>query len=333
MRMALRDILDMIFSVIKTAEPVDILDILVLSYVVYLGMKLVRETRAGQLLKGVFLLILVYIISAWINMKAISYLLSETLNIGLIALIILFQPELRRTLEKAGYTKLGLRFSSSSNVDSSVWSRTIDVICDACVELSATSTGALIVIERQTRLGEQIDNGTILDAIPSKELFGNIFFNKTPLHDGAVIIRDGKILAAACFLPKPQKEELINKRLGSRHRAAIGMSENSDAVVIVVSEETGDLCGGKRRAEKRLYQRVSAPAFDSTSDYGERRDDHRQSGKEDPVPQAASQGRRKGEGVCPRICGRTDRKRHHRRTGSPEVTRRCFSGSMTAVLP
>lgn len=225
MRMALRDILDMIFSVIKTAEPVDILDILVLSYVVYLGMKLVRETRAGQLLKGVFLLILVYIISAWINMKAISYLLSETLNIGLIALIILFQPELRRTLEKAGYTKLGLRFSSSSNVDSSVWSRTIDVICDACVELSATSTGALIVIERQTRLGEQIDNGTILDAIPSKELFGNIFFNKTPLHDGAVIIRDGKILAAACFLPKPQKEELINKRLGSRHRAAIGMSE------------------------------------------------------------------------------------------------------------
>ena len=109
------------------------------------------------------------------------------------------------TLEKAGYTKLGLRFSGSSNVDSGVWSRTIDVICDACVELSATSTGALIVIERQTRLGEQIDNGTILDAIPSKELFGNIFFNKTPLHDGAVIIRDGKILAAECFLPKPQK--------------------------------------------------------------------------------------------------------------------------------
>lgn len=257
MRMALRDILDMIFSVIKTAEPVDILDILVLSYVVYLGMKLVRETRAGQLLKGVFLLILVYIISAWINMKAISYLLSETLNIGLIALIILFQPELRRTLEKAGYTKLGLRFSSSSNVDSSVWSRTIDVICDACVELSATSTGALIVIERQTRLGEQIDNGTILDAIPSKELFENIFFNKTPLHDGAVIIRDGKILAAACFLPKPQKEELINKRLGSRHRAAIGMSENSDAVVIVVSEETGAISVAENGVLKSGFTRES----------------------------------------------------------------------------
>ena len=255
--MALRDILDMIFSVIKTAQPVDILDILVLSYVVYLGMKLIRETRAGQLIKGIFLLLLVYIIASWINMKAISYLLSETLNIGLIALIILFQPELRRTLEKAGYTKLGLRFSGSSNVDSGVWSRTIDVICDACVELSATSTGALIVIERQTRLGEQIDNGTILDAIPSKELFGNIFFNKTPLQDGAVIIRDGKILAAACFLPKPQKEELINKRLGSRHRAAIGMSENSDAIVIVVSEETGAISVAENGVLKSGFTRES----------------------------------------------------------------------------
>ena len=247
MHMALRDILDMIFSVIKTAQPVDILDILVLSYVVYLGMKLIRETRAGQLIKGIFLLLLVYIIASWINMKAISYLLSETLNIGLIALIILFQPELRRTLEKAGYTKLGLRFSGSSNVDSGVWSRTIDVICDACVELSATSTGALIVIERQTRLGEQIDNGTILDAIPSK----------TPLHDGAVIIRDGKILAAACFLPKPQKEELINKRLGSRHRAAIGMSENSDAIVIVVSEETGAISVAENGVLKSGFTRES----------------------------------------------------------------------------
>ena len=255
--MALRDILDMIFSVIKTAQPVDILDILVLSYVVYLGMKLIRETRAGQLIKGIFLLLFVYIIASWINMKAISYLLSETLNIGLIALIILFQPELRRTLEKAGYTKLGLRFSGNSNVDSGVWSRTIDVICDACVELSATSTGALIVIERQTRLGEQIDNGTILDAIPSKELFGNIFFNKTPLHDGAGIIRDGKILAAACFLPKPQKEELINKRLGSRHRAAIGMSENSDAIVIVVSEETGAISVAENGVLKSGFTRES----------------------------------------------------------------------------
>ena len=109
------------------------------------------------------------------------------------------------------------------------------------MELSATCTGALIVIERQVKLGEQIETGTMLNALPSKEIFGNIFYPKTPLHDGAVIMRDGMILAAACFLPKPQKEELVNKKLGSRHRAAIGMSENSDAVVIVVSEETGQI--------------------------------------------------------------------------------------------
>ena len=119
--MAWRDILDMIFSVIKTAEPVDILDILVLSYVVYVVMKLVRETRAGQLVKGIMLLFLVYIVASWIKMKAISYLMSETLNIGMIALVILFQPELRRTLEKAGYTKLGLRFSMNAGADDGIW--------------------------------------------------------------------------------------------------------------------------------------------------------------------------------------------------------------------
>ncbi len=236
-----RDLADMTFSVIKTAGLVDVLDILVLSYIVYVAMKLVRETRAGQLIKGIFVLVIVYAAAQIIQMKAISYLMSETLNIGLIAVIILFQPELRRTLEKAGYTKLGLRFGVSTGNEKNVWSAPIEAICDACVELSATLTGALIVIERQTKLGEQIENGTLLDAIPSKELFGNIFYNKTPLHDGAAIIRDGKILAAACFLPKPQKEELINKRLGSRHRAAIGMSENSDAIIVVVSEETGSI--------------------------------------------------------------------------------------------
>ncbi|MCC8110199.1 MAG: diadenylate cyclase CdaA [Ruminococcus sp.] len=233
-----RDILNMIYSVIKTAEFVDILDIIVLSYVVYIAIKLVRETRAGQLLKGILLIVLVYMIASAIDMKAITYLLSATLNIGLIALIILFQPELRRMLEKAGYTTWGSWIGGGSSADDATWMKAINAICDACVELSATSTGVLIVVERQSHLGEQIANGTILDAIPSKELFGNIFYNKTPLHDGAAIIRDGKILAAACFLPKPQKEELINKRLGSRHRAAIGMSENSDAIVIVVSEET-----------------------------------------------------------------------------------------------
>ncbi len=236
--MSFRDILDMIFSVIKTAEIVDLLDILVLSYIVYVAIKLIRETRAGQLLKGILIILIIFFVANWINMKAMSYILAATLNIGLIALIILFQPELRRMLEKAGYTNW-LPWLNNSKADEDTWTRAIDSICDASVEFSATKTGALMIVERQTHLGEQIENGVQLDAIPSKELLGTIFFDKTPLHDGAVIFRDGKVLAAACFLPKPQKEDWINKRFGSRHRAAIGMSENSDAIIVVVSEETG----------------------------------------------------------------------------------------------
>jgi len=236
-----KDLLESIISVVKTAEWVDILDILLLSYIIYAVIKMVRETRAGQLMKGLLVCLAAFIISNLLGMKAITYLFTQAIDIGLLALIIMFQPELRRALEKAGHGRWGLNFSfnHSYNESAVMWNSAIDAICDSCVELSATYTGALIVVERQTKLGEQIDNGTILNAQPSKELFGNIFYPKTPLHDGAVIMRDGMIMAAACFLPKPQKEELVNKKLGSRHRAAIGMSENSDAIVIVVSEETG----------------------------------------------------------------------------------------------
>ncbi|MBO5226618.1 MAG: diadenylate cyclase CdaA [Ruminococcus sp.] len=241
--MSLRDFADSIFSVIKTAELVDVFDILLLSYIVYTFIKMVRETRAGQLMKGLVVFFAAFLITSWLEMKAITYLMSEALDIGLLALVIMFQPELRRALEKAGHSKLGFNFgmSRSTAESAAMWNNAIEAICDSCVELSATYTGALIVVERQTKLGEQIDNGTIMNAQPSKELFGNIFYPKTPLHDGAVIMRDGMIMAAACFLPKPQKEELVNKKLGSRHRAAIGMSENSDAIVIVVSEETGSI--------------------------------------------------------------------------------------------
>lgn len=231
-------------NVIASMTPIDGLDILMLSIIIYALMKWVKETRAEQLVKGIFVLGAAYGIAAILEMKAITFLLSKTFDIGLLALLIMFQPELRRALEKVGHTKvgqLGVFQLGSEMSDETVakWNTAIEAICDACDDLSATTTGALIVIERQTKLGEQIDTGTILNALPSKEIFGNIFYPKTPLHDGAVIMRDGIILAAACFLPKPQKEELINKQLGSRHRAAIGMSENSDAVVVVVSEETG----------------------------------------------------------------------------------------------
>lgn len=240
---AIKNALNMVWNVIQSITFMDIIDILLMSYLVYLLIKLVRETRAGQLIKGILFIIAAYIISSQLGLKAISYIIKSTLDVGLLALLIMFQPEIRRALEKAGRTKVGINFLSfgENSDETSRWNTAIEAICDACVDLSATKTGALIVIERQTKLGEQVENGTVLNAVPSKELFGNIFFKNTPLHDGAVIIRDGMVLAAACFLPKPQKEEFINKKLGSRHRAAIGMSENSDAIVIVVSEETGHI--------------------------------------------------------------------------------------------
>jgi diadenylate cyclase len=221
-------------------------------------MKLIRETRAGQLVKGILFLVAGYYISNFIGLTAVTYILKQALSIGVLAMIMLFQPELRRALEKAGRTRFGVRLfglGQTSDETKQKWEPAIEAICDSCVELSATCTGALIVVERQVRLGEQIETGTILNATPSKEVFGNIFYPKTPLHDGAVIMRDGIILAAACFLPKPQKDADINKKLGSRHRAAIGMSENSDAIVIVVSEETGQISVAMNGVLTRDYTR------------------------------------------------------------------------------
>ena len=256
--MSLHDLKVAFLSIISTLEFIDIIDITILAYVIYLLLKLIRETRAGQLVKGILILVAGYFVSVFLELKAIQYILKQALDIGLIAMIILFQPELRRLLEKAGRTRLGVRFfgiGQSTSELTQMWMPAIEAICDSCVELSATCTGALIVIERQVRLGEQIETGTVLNAVPSKEVFGNIFYPKTPLHDGAVIMRDGIILAAACFLPKPQKDEQIDKKLGSRHRAAIGMSENSDAIVIVVSEETGQISTAMNGVLVRDYSR------------------------------------------------------------------------------
>lgn len=258
MSSGIRDFFDGLLSVLSTIKPIDIVDVLILAYVIYMLLKLIRETRAGQLLKGILLLVIGYWISRFIGFTAVTYILKQTLSIGVLAMIILFQPELRRALEKAGRTKFGIKLfglGQSSDELQQKWNPAIEAICDSCVELSATCTGALIVVERQVRLGEQIETGTIMNATPSKEVFGNIFYPKTPLHDGAVIMRDGIILAAACFLPKPQKDELINKKLGSRHRAAIGMSENSDAIVIVVSEETGQISVAMNGVLTRDYTR------------------------------------------------------------------------------
>lgn len=239
-----QDIKYAFFSLMSTIEFKDVVDLLALTYITYLLLKLVRETRAGQLIKGILLLVAAYFISNIFDLTVMEYILGHALDVGLLAMLILFQPEIRRALEQFGQTKFGTKLMGIVTPTSDLknrWNIAIEAICDSCVEFSASCTGALIVIERKTRLGEQIETGTIMNAIPSKEIFGNIFYPKTPLHDGAVIMRDGLILAAACFLPRPKSDVTIDKSLGSRHRAAIGMSENSDAVVIVVSEETGKI--------------------------------------------------------------------------------------------
>lgn len=240
------NVLNELWSVLRSVQLIDFVDIFLLSLLIYEGWKLVRETKANQLLKAIFILLFVYIIVSWLELKTLTFLLESVFSIGLLAIIILFQPELRRALEKMGRAEIKtigglIPIGVEPDNLAAKWDIAIDAITESCEELSATTTGAIIVIERQIKLGEQIDNGTKMNSLPSKELFGNIFYPKTPLHDGAVIMRDGIIVAAACFLPAPQKEELINKKLGSRHRAAIGMSENSDAIVIVVSEETGTI--------------------------------------------------------------------------------------------
>lgn len=259
--LSLSEIIQSIWNVLVSIRITDIIDMALLSYLIYHGIRLVRETRAQQLIKGIIVLVAAYLIAVFANLQTMRFILKNCFQWGILAIIILFQPELRRIIEKIGRTRLTeLGSFFTPNEDDMLrekWSEAIDAVCDAAADLSSTKTGALIIIEQKTRLGEQIATGTILNCTPSAAVFGNIFFPNTPLHDGAVIMRDGMILAAGCFLPKPQKEELIAKQLGSRHRAAIGMSENSDALVIVVSEETGTISLAENGELTRGFSRES----------------------------------------------------------------------------
>ena len=219
---------------------IDILDIAVVSILIYYIIKFIRDRRASKLALGVLMVLIVVIISDILDMRALKFLLSNIVQIGLISLIIIFQPELRSALEKMG----GSPFRSIKNAGETKSSQSkhtaINNICEAASELSKEYTGALIVIERSTPLGDIIKTGTVVNADVTVPLLKNIFFNKAPLHDGAVIIRGGRICAAGCFLAMSTNDDII-KDLGTRHRSAIGMSENSDAIIIVVSEETGTI--------------------------------------------------------------------------------------------
>lgn len=217
----------------------DIVDIIIIIFLVHQLMRMIRETRAKQLLKGLAIIFLTLPISAWLNLTAVNYILRNTMQIGAFAVIVLFQPELRSMLERVGRSKIGKIFDFS-NIQNNEVQNIISEITEATVNMSKSRTGALIVLERETAVGEYADSGTKIDAVISAALLENIFVNKTPLHDGAVVIRGDRIHSAACVLPLTNNTNL-SRELGTRHRAALGMSEVSDAVVIVVSEETGKI--------------------------------------------------------------------------------------------
>lgn len=218
----------------------DLIDIAVVAYVIYKAIGFFKETRARVLVKGLLLLFIVWVLAQWLNLISIRWLLVKFFDYAIIAVAIIFQPELRHALERVGHSGLGKLGRGRDSAVNAERKKAIDGVCRACASMQEQKIGALIVFERSTPLGEIIASGTEVDAAVSEELVGNIFFPKSPLHDGGMIIRESRIVAAGCILPLTSNNEL-SKQLGTRHRAAVGMSEASDSVVVVVSEETGTI--------------------------------------------------------------------------------------------
>ena len=223
------------FNGIKTMGITDLLDVIIVAYLIYKVIWFVRRTNSYNLAKGVVLILIALWLSYIFQLTMINFLLRRTVELGLIALVVLFQPELRRLLERMGRSFSSKRTVSSTEIEDGITQTVL-----ACTQMSASHTGALLIFERKEKLNSIMTTGTIINSDISAELIKNLFYNKAPLHDGAVIMREGRIAAAGCVLPLTQSTNL-SKELGMRHRAGIGLSEQSDAVVIIVSEETGDI--------------------------------------------------------------------------------------------
>lgn len=225
-----------VWRYITLMRPGDFIDIIIVAFALYKGVKWVRETRAQQLVKAILILLLTLWGSTLFGLHTITYILENVMQVGFIALLIIFQPELRRLLEKVGRSKIGNLFNTNvENID-----RMVEEVSEAATYLSAHKIGGLIAIERNTKIGDVAASGTPLSAEISAPLLINIFIPNTPLHDGAVVISEGRIAAASCLLPLTQNDSL-SRELGTRHRAALGLSEISDALVVVISEETGKI--------------------------------------------------------------------------------------------
>lgn len=242
------------FSILKIS---DVLDILIVAALIYAVIGIVRRTSSSRGAKGMLMLLIALGISEFFHLNMLRYLLGKTVELGLIAIVIIFRPELRRVLERMGSGTFGSLFSSAEVYGSQ--EKAIEQTVLACIDMARTNTGALIVFERKSGLEEIIDTGSLIDAYVSAELLRNIFFINSPLHDGAVVIRGGRIYSAGCMLPLSHNSG-ISRDLGMRHRSAIGISETSDAICVVVSEETGSISIAENGTLKR---HLSFEAFEN----------------------------------------------------------------------
>jgi diadenylate cyclase len=227
-----------VIGVIAEMKFVDLIDIVILSIILFYVYKFIRQRRAVRLARGLLIVLVVMLLSVIFNMRALNFILENFFQVGMIAIIVIFQSDLRAALERFGSTKIK-DFRGLSESDAKAIVASAEIIAEAADALAKTKTGALIVIERSTKLGEHLSHGVILNADMSSLLIRNVFFNKAPMHDGAMIIRDRRVYAAGCYLPLSNAD--VNKDLGTRHRAALGLSEVSDAIVVVISEETGTI--------------------------------------------------------------------------------------------
>ncbi|MBR4278761.1 MAG: diadenylate cyclase CdaA [Clostridia bacterium] len=257
---AFLEYLEYLWNQLSNINVIDVIDIIIVAFLFYWVFTFVRDRRAGKLLVGIVFLVVLLFISNLLDMHALNFILTNMFSVGIVAIVIVFQPELRSALEKVGGESLKNFKGRMDSEETAIIRSAVSEVSKAAENLSHTRTGALVVFERTTRLGDYIRTGTIVDAVPSAFLLENIFFNKAPLHDGAVIIREGRVHSAGCFLPLSNSDDII-KDLGTRHRAAIGMSENSDAIVLVVSEENGIISVAADGELKRNFNRQTLEEY------------------------------------------------------------------------
>lgn len=257
---AFLDYLEYLWNQISNITIVDVIDIIIVTFFFYWVFRFVRDRRAGKLLAGIVFFVVLLLISDLLDMHALNFILNNVFSVGIVALVIVFQPELRSALEKVGGESLK-NFKSRMNGEQIDEMRSaISEVSRAAEDFSQKRTGALMVFERSTKLGDYMRTGTVVDAVPSFFLLDNIFFDKAPMHDGAVVIRGGRVHACGCFLPLSTRSDIV-KDLGTRHRAAIGITECSDAVVVVVSEENGIISVAMEGDLKRNFNRESLEEY------------------------------------------------------------------------